>query len=445
MILRHALWITCLLALTGCDSVELPSWAGGGDNKPKLQGERVTILKESQKFEVDSSLASVPFTLPEPQDNESWPQAMGSAQSYLGHPALASEIGQQSSGRIGNGNDWQQKIYTAPVVAGTTVFAMDARGFISAHQSTDLANVFWVTGAAVEEDEPDLLGGGLAYDDGKLFATTGYGKVIAIDPQSGKELWKQAINIPIRTAPKVLSDKVIVLTVDNQTIALSVATGDVLWTHRGISEAAGFIADIAPSVTDNIVITPYSSGEIVALDIATGQELWSDTLILNKRTTASDIFTGIGGVPVIADGIVYAVSNNGLLVATEINRGQRLWEQPISSDNTVWVAGDALFVLSRSQELFGLNRADGRIKWTTQLQAFEDEESKKHPIHWKGPVLAGGKLWVLNADGAMHAIDPQTGAIEKTLDIPSGIVEVPVVAGKTMFLLDKDASIHALK
>ncbi len=441
---RFVCLLISILALSGCDSVELPDWAGGSETKPKLPGERIAILRETQEYTPDPSLANVPFSLPEPEDNESWTQTQGNAASHIAHPMLPAEFTAQSSASIGKGYGWKQKIYSAPVIAGTTVFAMDARGFISASQSADPSTVFWVSDAAVEEDEPDLLGGGLAYDDGKLFATTGYGKVVAIDPASGNRLWIQPINIPIRTAPKVMADKVIVLTVDNQTYALSVADGRILWTHRGISEAAGFIADVAPSVTDNIVIVPHSSGEIVALDIATGLELWSDTLVLSRRTTASDIFAGIGGTPVIAGGVVYAVSNNGLLVATELNRGQRLWEQPISSDNALWVAGDAIFVLTRTQAVIALNRADGRIKWVTQLTAFEDEENQKDPILWKGPVLAGGRLWVTNAIGVMQTLDPQTGALGSSIEIADGVVDAPIVADGKMFLLKKDASVFML-
>ena len=438
-------FMALLLSLSACDSIEIPSWAGGSDNKPKLKGDRIAILNEASDYKPDADLAAMTFLLPAAEANESWMQSGGAPSSFVSHPALAADINRSQSARIGEGYDWSQKIFSLPVIAGGVLFAMDARGYVSAHSASDISNVLWVSKAAVDEDENELLGGGLAYDNGKLFATTGQGKIIAINPQNGEQLWKQAINIPIRVAPKAAAGKVIAMTVDNQTFALSADTGDILWSHRGYSESAGFIADAAPSVTDSIVVAPYSSGQVVGIDIENGQELWSETLILTKRTMASDIFSGIGGNPVIDGGMVYAVSNNGLLAAIEMTRGQRVWDQEISSGNTPFVAGDAIFVITRSQEVLALSRTDGRIKWVHSLPAYENEERKRGPINWRGPVLAGGKLYAVSELGEMTTLDPMNGAEIGRIDVPSRVVGAPIVAGGSLYLVTQDAEIYSYK
>ena len=167
--------------------------------------------------------------------------------------------------------------------------------------------------------------------------------------------------------------------------------------------------------------------------------------MLAKRTTASAIFAGIGGTPVIADGVVYAASSNGLLAATELTKGRRLWEQEISSDNMPWVAGDYVFVLTTSDALLALSRIDGRIKWIQQLQQYEDEEEKRQPLSWRGPVLAGGHLWVVGRHGVMLSINPETGATVKQYDVPDEVVLAPIVGNGTLYLLTRDATLYAYK
>lgn len=440
---RHIALFSCML-LAACDTIEIPEWMGGTDNKPKLQGDRIAILSESEAHKPDASLEGADLAIPAPEANDSWPQSGGSAASFIVHPALGADPAKVASVRIGEGNGWSEKIFSLPIVASGVLYAMDARGYISAHQAADINQVLWVSHAAVEEDEPDLLGGGLAFDNGKLFATTGQGKVVAINPQNGEPLWKQAINIPIRVAPKAAAGKVVVMTVDNQTFGLSSDTGDIIWSHRGYAETAGFIADAAPSVTETAAVVPYSSGQVVGIDMENGQEMWTETLMLAKRTTASDIFSGIGGNPVIADGMVYAVSNNGLLAAIEMIRGQRLWDQEISSGNTPFVAGDAVFVISRDQEMIAVNKADGRIKWVHPLGAYEDGD-KRDPITWRGPILAGDKLYAVNALGEMAALNPKNGEELGRIDVPGHVAGPPVVVGGALYLVTQDAELYEFK
>ncbi len=440
----YALPILLLLTLAACDS--LPSWLGGSDesSKPKLPGTRISVLADASTIKADDSIKDAPLSLPDAQPNDAWPQAMGGASCHIDHPALSASIKQEQSAKIGGGNGWEKKLFSAPVADKDKLFAMDGKGYVSAHTLPDISHVAWVSQAAVQPDEPDILGGGLAFDSGTLFAVTGYGKVVAISPDDGHVLWQQSLGVPIRAAPKADSGKLIVLTVDNQTFALSEDKGETLWSHRGISETAGFISDTSPSIEDGTVVVPYSSGTIAALDLDSGKELWTDTLIIAKRTNAIN-FAGIGGSPVIAGGMVYAVSNNGLLVATALTSGQHAWEQEISSNETPWVAGDYVFVLSTVNTLAAVSRADGRVKWAQALPQYEDEATKKKPVIWHGPVLAGGKLWLAGEHGVMLGVNPQTGVVETTLEIPKEVVETPIIAGGAMYLVTADAQVYAYK
>ena len=67
---------------------------GGSDNKPRLEGDRIAILSESQDYKPDVSLEGVSFALPAAEANESWMQSGGAGSSYVGHPALADGVGQ---------------------------------------------------------------------------------------------------------------------------------------------------------------------------------------------------------------------------------------------------------------------------------------------------------------------------------------------------------------
>ena len=157
------------------------------------------------------------------------------------------------------------------------VFAMDAEGFITAHDAANIDTIRWESIGVSEEDEPKIVGGGLAYDNGKLFAVSGRGLVTAIDPATGNALWRKATNVPFRSAPKVARGVLYAVSIDSQVYAFSAATGDIIWSQRGIRETTGLMRSVSPAVAGDMVLVPFPSGEIYALSSRDGRALWSES------------------------------------------------------------------------------------------------------------------------------------------------------------------------
>lgn len=422
-----------LLMLAACDSKD----------KEKLPGRRIDVLSDSLDIAPDESLDAIPVTIPDPKSNENWRQAGGSPSGITGNLEL-SGFKEHTKAEIGDGYDWDQPLYSAPIIAYGMVFAMDSRGYITAHDVTDIRKIKWKNKSLVEKGKPEILGGGLAAEDNRIYATSGRGNLVALDATNGKEVWRQSIGIPLRAAPKASNNKVYVVSVDNQLFAFNATDGTQLWSHRGINENAGFLAEISPAVSAEVVIAPYSSGEIHALDTMSGQDLWTDSLLKPNHVSASAGFAGIGGTPIIKDDVVYAVGTSGSVAAFDMMSGRTLWEQTMSSLNAPWIADDFMYVLTNRNELVAIFRADGRIKWIKQLPNFRHAKKKKDPYSWLGPVMAGGQLIVAEPQGSMLIISPKDGKDIKKLEIPENITVTPIVAGGRMYILTKDAKLHVL-
>ncbi len=439
---RH-LAILLPLLLAGCSYV--PSWAGGEKKKSveKAEGERLSVMRSASQIEADATLASIPAEVPGPEANDAWPQHGGNAQAHLDHPALPEKLAGNQSANAGDGVEFAYRLVIPPVAGGGNVYAMDAEGRISSHDMKNISAVHWISPGVATDDEEPILGGGLALEGGRLFASSGKGLVCAFDAVSGVEIWRQALNIPIRSAPRVSEGHVYIVTVDSELYALDAKTGSVLWSHRGISEGKGFLIEATPAAAGDLVVAPYSSGEVHILNADDGSSLWSDAVMGAQRQAAISVFTGIGGDPVVADGLLYVPGSAGLFAAFQLESGRRVWDQPLSSLNTPWVVSDNIFVLTTDSALVALNRADGRVRWVQQLPAYEDED-KKTAYTWNGPVLAGGRLLVAGAHGHMLEISPKDGSVIDTVEIPEGVYAAPVVAGGVLYLVSQDATLHAL-
>jgi outer membrane protein assembly factor BamB len=122
------------------------------------------------------------------------------------------------------------------------------------------------------------FGGGVAADGGKIFAATGFGSVLALDPNSGQVLWSKMLAIPIREAPTAAEGRVFVVNSESELLCLNGADGSQLWTQKGLPENAALLTSASPAVAGNLVFAPFPSGEITAIDIKTGQPKWTDSL-----------------------------------------------------------------------------------------------------------------------------------------------------------------------
>lgn len=416
----------------------------GESEDPPLPGERVSVLRLDRTLVADPSISDLRVRLPEPYRNAAWPQAGGDPSHAMYHLAVAENPATQWTADIGDAATDDRRLLSEPVVANGRIYAMDASAVVSAYDG-DTGRQLWRADLTPDDEDDDLFGGGLAVDGERLYVTTPYALVFALEAATGEVVWESRVSSPMRTAPTVSDDRVFVLTIDNELVALSAEDGSRLWSHQGIAETAGLLGGAAPAVADNTVIVGYTSGEIFALRAETGRVLWNESLAGVQRIDAMSTLADIRGRPVIDRDLVIAISHSGLLAAIDIRRGSRAWDRDVGGSQSPWVAGDFVYVLDNNGELICLTRDDGRIRWIQSLPKWQDEEEKEDPIFWAGPVLAGDRLIVTGTTGEALSISPYTGEIMGSIDLPSAAHLPPVVADGTIYFLVDDARLVAMR
>jgi len=431
-----------MLGLGGCSTIDDMFSSAP---KPKLPGKRLSVMELDTKLEVDPEIKDSEVDLPEPVQNKDWTQPGGTADNAYYHLAGPSSLTKLWSVSAGAGSGSVSRVVASPIVAGGKVFVLDAEAGVRAFDAKS-GNQLWKQDLTPEdEDSEKARGGGVAFDGGKLFVATGFGKVHALDASSGKVLWTADAGVPFRASPTANEGKVFVVTSDNQMICLSQDKGDILWRHRGITESAGILAATSPAVSGSIVIVPYSSGELFALRVENGTVLWSDSLTRTGSLTSLSELNDIAGRPVIDHDRVFAISHAGRMVSIDLRTGERVWTKDISGVQTPWVAGEYIFLVTADQEIVALSRRDGRIRWLTKLARYEDEEAKKDPIEWSGPLLVSGKLVFVSTTGKAVMVEAKTGEIKGEIDLPGKALIAPIVADGIVYVLTDDAELVALK
>ena len=390
-----------------------------------MPGKREIIEVDRLILRPDEGVPNI--VLPAPVRNSGWPQAGGNPTHAMGHLEIADRVREAWSSSIGTGGGYRRKILAQPLVSDGVVYAMDSDGEVSAFALSNGSRQ-WRFDTKNDDADGYNVGGGLAVDKGTVYAANGIGDIVALDAAKGTLRWRKTLETPTRSSPTVVDD------------------GTVLWTHRGLGGGTPMLGQPAPAYSGGLVVAGFGSGELIAMRADTGNAVWADGLGSSRLRSALTDFTAIRGAPVVANGSVYAIGMGGLAVAIDLPTGRRLWERQITGEDTPCVAGDWIFLVSVEQELIGLHARDGRVAWVTPLPRWGNEEKRKDPFTWYGPILAGDRLVVTGTSEESLSISPYTGAILGRQSM-SGVASPvsPVVADGTLLVVSDDARLMALR
>lgn len=126
--------------------------------------------------------------------------------------------------------------------------------------------------------------------NGVMYVTT-HNTTVAIDPATGKQIWKQEIELPqdvfkmaccgiLNRGAAIYDGKLFRSTLDAHVVAMDAKTGKQLWKSKAADYQNGQAMTSAPLIANGVVLTGIAGGEygtrgfIDGWDPATGKQLW---------------------------------------------------------------------------------------------------------------------------------------------------------------------------
>lgn len=450
---------SAVFLLAGCAGLQDRAsglWPFGRDaakNAIAEDKERVSVLGLEEKLTKDPALENVPVTIPAAQELANWTNPGGVTNNAPQNIAGSGPLAIEWRRKIGQGAGARGAITATPIIADGKLFVLDARSTVHAVDLVSgrpiwrksLVPVVQTRSRFFSRNESTAIGGGIAFGEGKIFAATGFGNLVALNADSGQEAWRIDAGSPIHASPLVGGGRVFITSNDSELFAVEANSGTIQWTQSAIAEPARMLSSPSPALVAETIVAPFASGEVIAYLSANGRRLWSEALTRAGNANSLSTINDIAGRPVVAGGIVYAASQSGTLAAIELRTGTRVWDKPIASIQTPLLAGDFLYVVSISGELVALDAKTGGVKWTRQLQAYRNEKKKKNLISWTGPVMVGGRLVLANSLGRIEVIKPEDGSTIVTRDAKDPIFVPPAVANGTVYFYTQDGVVVAVR
>ena len=401
-------------------------------NKKLPQGTRISILEDYDIGAVSTNAKKI-TNLPAARVNPSWSQTGINPQHVIGNLKAGFSLKEQWAENFGKGINKRNIVMAAPVVHNNKIFVMDSQGLVSAFSLKD-GRRLWknnLTANIGGFKQTKSRASGLAVENNVLFATTGFGGVFAMNTESGKSLWRRIMESPIRIAPTVTAQMLLVQTVDNTLYALDKNNGKELWRFSVAQEDTVIAGGASPAfdADENVVVAGFSNGEVVVLNATVGTPLWSSMLVANKQVSSSTDINTIGACPIIDNGVIYAISNSHSMQALDLHSGDKIWEKEIGSMQNMLMAGNYLFAISNRNILYAVEKTSGDILWSLDVREFLYEDADNSSIIYAAPpLMLSNNLLLAFSNGKVLKINAVEGkVIAKTdlgVDISNGLIAV---------------------
>lgn len=336
----------------------------------------------------------------------------------------------------------ESSVHGSIAVSDGKVFVPNLRGVMYALDASNGAELWRYTPEAAAEPNNQRNYGyyGVTVADGKVlyphqtrFGEASQGLVVALDPATGKAIWKAPLtgNTMSDGTPAVSDGKVFVgsQTAD-RVVALDLATGKQLWVGK---EALGGWQDGIPSAAGGRVFIGSGNG-IIARDAKTGEELWRyksphKSLISSNATASAAAIDG---------DVVYMGFPSGAVTALDARTGKVLWDRVLTGStyeggilSSPAVAGQTVFVGSNNGSMYALDKRTGQPLWQHQIGAWVAA----------GPAVSGNTVVAGAYDGNLYAWTPD-GQAQRAWAQATGVVTDKAtgkpVAGVAVSLLDAD-------
>lgn len=321
-----------------------------------------------------------------------------------------------------------------PVDFPLDVRVVDGRAYLASSSGT-VAAIDTQTGADVWRTKLDMpLSAGVGSDGRFTAVVTRENELLVLN--ADKLAWRQKLKVLTLTAPLVAGGRVFTLSADRSVSAFDAASGQRLWQQQKTSDPLVLgQSGLLTAVNDTLVAG--FGGRVAGLNPLTGAIRW-DTAVVSARGTNEverlvDVVSGFSreGNQLCVRSFQYAVA------CVDATNGRSAWSKP--ANGSTGVSGDAETVYGTESDgrLTAWNRKDGEKLWTVERYRYRTLTA---------PLVAGRSLIVGDDTGNLYVLAKTDGfSLNRFMTDDSGLFVAPVLSGRTLLAVSRRGNVYAYR
>ena len=328
---------------------------------------------------------------------------------------------------VGNGQG--EGLYRIrPVMDGNTLYAASADGRVVA-VNRQSGKTLW------RRDLDTPVSGGVGYWDGALLLGSSEGAVMRLDAASGEVLWSSQLRGEVLAPPQANGRVVVAQSYDGRLQGLSFDTGEVLWTYDSNLPVLTIRGTSAPILLDNTAYAGFANGRVLAFDARSGAVLWEVRVAISQGRSEIERIVDVDGSMDLAGNDLYAASYQGRIVAIDLAGGRKAWQQDVSSVSGVSHGFGNVYVADEDGTVYAYLRTGAGLRWSQVDLAYRGLSR---------PTPVSSYLAVADFEGYVHLLSQVDGAMVGRVRADSDGVRADMLSdGSTLYVFGNGGKLVA--
>jgi outer membrane protein assembly factor BamB len=282
----------------------------------------------------------------------------------------------------------------------------------------------------VKKFKKTQLSAGPGAGAGLVVVGSAKGWVIALQGASGKELWRTRVNSELLSAPAISEKVVVMRSVDGRLHGFDASDGKALWSVEQQVPRLSLRGTAVPAIAKEVAVSGFDNGKVMAVSLATGDTLWDTALATPHGRTELDRLVDVDSAVSIVGENVFATGFQGRTAMIALDSGQIWWAHDMSSYRGLAVDEENLFVTESDGTVVALRQRDGSEVW-------RNDKLKRRGL--STPAVTSTAIAVADFQGYLHWLDKQTGELVARERVAKFRVSNPPVAIKDTVVVLTDS------
>ena len=263
-------------------------------------------------------------------------------------------------------------------------------------------NLAWRT------DTTDEVIGAPVLADGRLYATTKGGSLVALDAATGTLLWQQQVTTYVLRASPAVANGLVLIGGGFTFRAFDAVTGEPRW-----EVPLQYGGQASPMVHEGKVFVGSQQGWMYGLDAQRGTSLW-------RVPTEGIVF---GSVALDGSSLVYG-TDEGILYNVSPDTGRVTWRAKV--DGAIFaspvIADGLVYIPTQAGNTAAFDLVSGELRWTADF-------GSAHAM-----AVANGVVVQAGTDGGIRGLDSQTGTLLWLYPTTTRVSTAPSIAGNMVLV-----------
>ena len=281
------------------------------------------------------------------------------------------------------------------------------------------------------------ISAGPAAAEGSVVVVSKDGYVILMDSETGAEVWRSYVAGEALARPIIKDDLIVVQTIDNRLRALSKFDGEQRWSLEQTTPALTMRGASSPLLVGSRVVAGFDNGRLLAVNSDTGDVEWDSMMALPTGRSDLDRLSDIDGSLAVVGQDLYAAGYQGRIASIAVESGQVLWSREISSHVGVAADWNSVYTARDNGEVIAVSRRTGTDNWRND-SLLRREPTLPVPFHTA--VVVG------DLEGYLHFFSNLNGEIVARVRLGrKAITSVPLVVANRLYVQTNGGSVSAFE